>query len=177
MSDKTLILDASCIINFYASGFFEEIISSIKMDWKVAVYVYKHEVLSIYNYEKKEKEQIILEPYVTKKLIEIVYPTDNETNEMVYFVSLNLDDGEAYTLSIGKNRNWYIATDDKAALNKLISMNYPRLLTTPDIIKKWTENNKVSETNIKLCLNNIQYKGKYKPSKNSTNYDWWNQYI
>ncbi|MCB1143910.1 MAG: hypothetical protein H7A24_11900 [Leptospiraceae bacterium] len=144
------------------------------MDWKIAIYVYKNEVLSIFNHEKNEKEKIILAPYVTKNLIEIVSPTDDEIDEMVYFVSQNLDDGEAYTLSIGKNRNWYIATDDKAALNQLTRINFTKILTTPEIIKKWTENDNVSDSQIKLCLQNIQINGKFRPPKNSLLYTWWN---
>ena len=171
--NDSIILDASCIIIFYASGYFESIIRSLNQKCKIALYVYKHEALTIYNSKIKAKELIQLAPFIENKLIEIVSPDEDELESMLYFVNLNLDDGEAYTIAIGKNRNWYIATDDKAAKNKLASLNYLKIIDTPMVIKDWFETFKIKQDDLFMCLQNIEQNGKFKPSKTHDLENWW----
>ncbi len=171
----SIILDASCIINFYASGYFESIIRSLNHKCKIAMYVYKQEALTIYDSKIKAKESIQLDPFIENKLIEIVSPDEDELEAMLYFVNLNLDDGEAYTIAIGKNRNWYIATDDKAAKNKLASLNYSKIIDTPMIIKDWFKTSKIKQDDLSKCLQNIEQNGKFKPSKNHELENWWKE--
>ena len=173
-----IILDACCVINLYASSYIESILSSIPIHVIVADYVKNEEVLNILAGPEEDvdskKEPVDLQPLIDRGLIKVVSP-DNETESeaFVYFAS-EIDDGEAITGAIAYHRNWAIGTDDKKATD-LFWREAPQnqIISTPELLKYWTDSNNPSTEEISKALQNIHIRARYFPDENHPLYDWW----
>lgn len=75
-SQKYLILDASCLINLYASGKMEDILKAVPESVVVADYVLHQESLWIYDGPseavREKKRPIDLQPFVSSQLLQVV---------------------------------------------------------------------------------------------------------
>ena len=173
-----IILDACCVINLYASSYIESILSSIPIHVIVADYVKNEEVLNILAGPEEDvdskKEPVDLQPLIDRGLIKVVSP-DNETESeaFVYFAS-EIDDGEAITGAIAYHRNWAIATDDKKATD-LFWREAPQnqIISTPELLKYWTDSNNPSTEEISMALQNIHLRARYFPDESHPLCDWW----
>ncbi|MDJ0600511.1 MAG: hypothetical protein QNJ37_16920 [Crocosphaera sp.] len=90
------------------------------------------------------------------------------------YVSILGDDGEAATGAIAINRSWSMATDDNAAIN-FFTQESPNLqiLSTPDIIKYWSDQSHLSSKQVYPVINAISTKARYQPPKNHPLTGWW----
>lgn len=172
-----IVLDACCIINFAATGKFDNIIEAVPSQCVVATYVMKHEVLSFINIYGQEAP-ISVNGLVQKGLmleVGIDYADEKEANYIVAFEADNLDSGEAESAAIAINRDWAIATDDKRAI-KVIAQTSPKthILTTPELIKHWVDKFDVNDDVVKQAIKSIR---KYTPPLTHPLVDWWKKYL
>ena len=67
-----------------------------------------------------------------------------------------------------------MATDDKAAI-KFFTQESPNLpiLSTPDIIKYWSDQSNLSSEQVYPVLNLISTRARYQPPKNHPLKSWW----
>ncbi|MCB0207957.1 MAG: hypothetical protein KDJ52_01430 [Anaerolineae bacterium] len=177
-SHDAIILDACCVINLYASKQIEVILDAIPKSVCIAAYVKDEEILRIYDISTNRTEDIDLKPLIDKSILVLVYlnlETEAETHVNLATV---LDDGEAVTGAIAYHRNWAIATDDNAAI-KVFKREAPHLqiITTPELIKYWADNNNPPPEVVKQCLQNITVGARYHPSKKNPLYNWWQSYL
>lgn len=95
-------------------------------------------------------------------------------HEMIFFVNFarRLDDGEAACMAVAKNREWFLATDDKLATNIAIE-NGVAVLTTVDLLKRWASTTKASTKEVATVLQRIQRFAKFVPRNNSPEATWW----
>jgi predicted nucleic acid-binding protein len=86
---------------------------------------------------------------------------------------IDLDDGESATCAIAVHRKWAIATDDDKAI-KFLQNNFLHLqiLSTPEIIKHWSEKQSIDSLVLSNVLNAIKIKGRYVPPKNDPLRNW-----
>ena len=121
---------------------------------------------------KLVKSPIDLAPYFTD---DTLHQRDVEgEDETAYFVSFasRLDDGEAACMALAKNRQWWLATDDRLATN-LAGQQGVTVLTTAELLKRWSINTKASKSEIAAALKNIQRFAKFVPRSNSPEASWW----
>lgn len=174
-----IILDACCVMNLYASGKMEEILTSVAEMITVAVYVVNVEALTVYAESKKtasgRKEIIDLQPFIEKGVLVIVdFESDEEKSAFVEFTAQRLDDGEATTMAIAVNRNWAVATDDRRA-KRIIQTQYNsiQVVSTPEIIKHWQESERPETDILRKTIMDIERKANFLLGNRHPHYTWW----
>lgn len=178
-SFTTIILDACCVLNLYASKQMEEIITALPASIAVAENVCNDEALWIYNGPDENiqlsKEPINLKPLKDKGLLTIA-TLDSEAEETtaVNYTYYMKDDGESVTAAIAVHRNWAIATDDRRAISFLAKQVASlTILSTLDLVKFWADTQKPSSNELRFVLQNISMRATYKPHQSHSLYTWW----
>lgn len=177
-----LILDASCVISLYASQQMGGILKSIPKSVTIAAYVYKQEALWIYNLpgkdEKKQREPIILEPYISSGLLKVVtIETEAEADTLATLSAKIRGQGEVSTGAIAINRNWAIAIDDRRARRLFQEVTGQlQLIYTLELMKYWVEVNAVAPEVITKSLQNIRHRAAYTPRNDNPLYEWWHEF-
>jgi predicted nucleic acid-binding protein len=177
-----LILDASCVINLYASGQMGEILEALSRAVTVAAYVFEKEALWIYDGPKEDvrqiKAQIDLHPFVEAGLLQVVDLESETELEAHINLAAKLDLGEAITAAIAINRSWSVAIDDRkarAVLQREVAQI--QLFYTLELVKYWVDTVSPSQQLISTILGNIQARAVYEPGRNHPLYSWWKRYI
>lgn len=170
-----LVLDACCILNLCASGYFIEIIKSIPVQVVVAEVVRSKELLTLQHLtNEKSKDRNQFEAAIEKRLLLVVdFNSDHEAETFVNYASI-MDDGESASGAIAVHRNWAIATDDKKAIAFFQrEAPYLQILCTLEIIKNWADISDISSTTLRSALNSIRTQGRYIPHRNHPLLSWW----
>ncbi|MGK7941621.1 MAG: hypothetical protein AB4062_16015 [Crocosphaera sp.] len=173
INKSPLLLDSCCVFNFVASGYFLAIINTITVQVAITQTVYEQELIKFDNFTREDKQQF--DEAIVKGIVKIVdFESEIEADLFIYYVSILGDDGESATGAIAVNRGWSIATDDKAAINFFTqeSPNLP-ILSTPDIIKYWSDQSNLSSKEVYPILNAISTKARYQPPRNHPLKSWW----
>jgi hypothetical protein len=179
---ESIILDACCITNLYASGQMGNILKAISRSVAVAAYVREQEALRIYSGldgdGTRRYEQIDLQPFIDCGLIIVVSPENEAENiSFVNFAAALGGDGEAITGAIALHRNWSIACDDRRAI-KFFAQSSPQLqvITTPELIKHWVDTTNPPLDNIRIALQRIRMQARYEPNTKHPLHFWWQTY-
>jgi predicted nucleic acid-binding protein len=168
-----IVLDACCVFNLIASGYFFKIITAIPAQITIARTVWEEELIHFDRFEESDRLQ--LDESINNEILQKVdFESESETDLFVNYVAVLKDDGESVSVAIAISRGWAIATDDKAATN-LFRREKPDLeiLSTPEILKYWAEKNKVSDQELKNVLNSVRVKGRYLPPRGHLLANWW----
>ena len=110
------IVDACCILNFYASGRLFEILETLEGEIYTTNYVIREECK--YIREGEEKISVDLGEVIANELLLATELKGEEYTTFVNMIEL-LDDGEAECAAIAHHRNYILVTDDKNAIKKL----------------------------------------------------------
>ncbi|OCQ98770.1 hypothetical protein BCD64_22195 [Nostoc sp. MBR 210] len=171
-----LLLDACCVLNFCASGQFLAILKSIPAQVAVTTVVQERELKTLQRLKDEENEGAIqFETAITQSLLTVVdFESEEEVESFVNYAAILRDDGESATCAIAIHRGWAIATDDKQAIKFFQqSAPYIQVLSTPDVIKHWSEEADVDLSLLRDALNAIQVKGRYFPDRTHPLRSWW----
>ena len=170
-----ILLDACCILNLFASGQFLAILKSLPAEIVVTTVVQERELKTLQRLQEEENNAVLeFETAITQGLLKVVdFESEEEEESFVNYAAI-LDDGEAATFAIAIHRKWAVATDDDKAIKFLKkNFSYLQILSTPEIIKYWSEEEKIASLILSNVLNAIQIKGRYKPRKNDPLRTWW----
>lgn len=170
-----IILDACCVLNFCASGNFLGILKSIPAEVVVTTVVQEYELQTLQRLKEEENEGAIQFEEAIKQglLIVVDFETEEEEESFVNYAAV-LDDGESATCAIAVHRQWAIATDDKRAIAFIQNeAPYLQILSTPEIIKHWSEIVSLDSSELRHTLNTIRLKGRYLPAKTHPLRSWW----
>lgn len=96
---------------------------------------------------------------------------EEEANLFVQLAA-RLDDGEAASLAIAKNRSWKLATDDRVATTLAARLDVG-VLKTAQLVRLWADHSSADAPAIYQIINNIQRYAKFVPRKDSAEVDWW----
>ncbi len=171
-----VLLDACCVLNFCASGKLLAILESIPAQVAVTQVVQERELRTLQRLEDEENEGAIqFETAIAQSLLTVVdFESEEEVESFVNYAAILKDDGESATCAIAIHRGWAIATDDKRAIAFFQQTAlYLQVLSTPDIIKHWSEEAGVDSPALRDVLNAIRVKGRYSPDKNHPLRSWW----
>ena len=171
-----LILDASCLLNLYATGRLIEIAAAPPWQLAVADYVLEQEALYVRTIGAHEEQEgtvpVDLSPLIDEGLL-LVLRLENPS-EQGYFVELAavLDDGEAVTGAIALNRGHAVAIDDRKARRVLgEKASGMKLVSTLDLMRQWSESVPVQE--VRDALRAMQHGARYVPGQRDPLYAWW----
>jgi len=174
---RMLLLDACCVLNFFATGRIEEILRTLK--WRSAITaVVSGEAMWIYRggdgEDARERDPVDVEPLAAIGLLEVLTPeTDAETDDFVAFAAL-LDDGEAMTAALAMHRGAAIATDDRKARRE-ISSRAPHitLLSTAELLYAWSRDAAVAPAILRQALRNVTSRAHFVPARQDLLRAWW----
>jgi hypothetical protein len=112
---------------------------------------------------------------IAQSLLKVVdFETKEEVYSFVNYAAVLGDDGESASCAIAFHRGWAIATDDKGAI-KFIQRTAPHIqvLSTPEIIKHWSDVENIDSSTLRNVLQTIRLKAKYSPPNNHPLKNWW----
>ena len=170
-----ILLDACCVINCCASGQFLAILKSLPAEIVVTTVVQERELKTLQRLEEEVNDAVSeFEAAIQEGLLKIVDFESEEEEESFVNYAVEFDDGESASCAIAVHRQWAIATDDNKVI-KFLQKNFPHLqiLSTPEIIKHWSEKQSVDSLVLSKVLNAIRIKGRYVPPKNDPLRNWW----
>ncbi|HFC12559.1 MAG TPA: hypothetical protein ENJ56_06905 [Anaerolineae bacterium] len=159
------------------------IVAAIAENVTVTTYVHNFEALSVYKHSKvvtpDDKERVDLSPLIKEGLIQLVdFQTPHEELQFLEFLGKRLDDGEAISLAIATNRNWAIATDDKAA-RRVCKKEFSSIqqLSTAELLKHWVEHQTPTNEQIRDTLTFIELRANYLISPRDPLFGWWRSFF
>lgn len=174
----SLLIDANCLLNLYATGRLREITIAVPYQFWVADFVVKHEALFVWRPDPTDgrdvKEPIKLDSLLEEGLIQLMrleHPAEEDT-----FVGLAaiLDDGEAITGALAVHRGCSVATDDRKARRELGQLSPPvRLVSTLELLKWWGKEAQVSRDELGAAMAEMQLSASYRPGRRDPLYQWW----
>ena len=177
---NVLLLDASCLLNLYATGRLIEIARVLPWQLAVVDYVLEQEALYVRaigaHEEQEETVPADLSPLIDEGLLLVVrLETPSEEASFVELAAI-LDDGEAVTGAIALNRGHLIAIDDRKARRVLgESAPWMRLVSTLDLVRQWCESVPVQE--VGHALRAMQHGARYVPGQRDPLYAWWGDMV
>ncbi|MYE55426.1 MAG: hypothetical protein F4X34_09590 [Chloroflexi bacterium] len=173
-----LLLDASCLLNLYATGRMQDIAASTGYQFEVADYVLQYETLYVLqtNSEGAEDERI---PVDLDSLIEegLLYVVELEGEDVLSsFVQLAslVDDGEAVTGALALHRDCSVAIDDRKA-RRVLGEVMPDVahVSTLELMRLWAQEASVPVRELREALMAMQIGASYVPGRRDPLYDWW----
>lgn len=176
-----VILDACGTVNLCASGHFVEILKALKNDWYLPAAVAR-EAQYYRQPDPQDGEKLIVTPIdlltvISSGLITLCdCESDEETELFVELAAKIGDDGESMGLAIAKCRGWSVFTDDKKARKIATELGVP-VMSTLEIIKRWSEVINPSAVTLATALLAIERFANYKPSRGMADLDWWQNAI
>ena len=172
-----IVLDASCLLNLYASGRLKEIAESLPEPLVVCDYVIEQEALFVIRKEseqdEEQKKSVDLSPFVSTGLIKVISMNSEDEKETFVDLATELDDGEAITIALAEHRGCLVATDDRKALRIISERAATRATSTLELVKRWAELRKVARMEIKSVLTLIRTGASYYPGERDPLFSWW----
>ena len=175
-SVEFIVLDASCLLNLYATGRIRDIAQALPYRLAVAEYVATQETLYVWQLVDKsvERSRVDLSPLINDGLIEVMdLQTTEEQTTFVDFAA-QVDDGEAFTCTLALHRGLAVATDDRKARRVFaeVAEDNP-LFSTCELMKAWAEEVSIPDWELRDALWAIQSGASYIPSRRDPLHDWW----
>lgn len=168
-----LIQDACVLINLLGSGRFNDLAAGCGIEFAIVSAV-SRETLYLHSPDPSVREQINLQPLIKDGTLKILDP-ENENEKLRYIeLALSLDDGEAESVAIAESRHFALATDDKKA-RKLIQNEGIKieLWSTCSLLQLWQNQCSVSDADMKIVIENIFNRARYRPKNGHPGFDWW----
>ncbi|MCY4654386.1 MAG: hypothetical protein OXC95_14625 [Dehalococcoidia bacterium] len=177
-SSECLILDASCLLNLYATGRLGEVVLTVGARIEVADYVLEHEAIYTWQTDstgtREEMVPVDLTPLAEEGLIRAVRlerPDDQST-----FVTLAalVDDGEAATGALAFHRGCSVATDDRKA-RRVFGEFMPdvQLVSTLEFMKIWADESRIPGDELRVAMEKMRDSASYVPSSRDPFFEWW----
>lgn len=171
----SLILDACCAINLFATDQAGPILRTVGCPIVVARYVAERELLSLAALPLTGNET--LDKRLARHATAII-DLQEEEEEQFFALAAQMDDGEAITAAIAISRRWAIATDERK-VGLILSRTAPTIhvVTTPELVKHWAEQSAVDGILLHSVLADIEDKARFRPWRTHPLYEWWRSYV
>ncbi len=178
----SILLDASCLLNLYATGHLRDVTAALPYQVRVADYVVEREALFVWRPGPTEgrevQEPVDLGSFLDEGLIQQVR-LENQIEEATFVaLAAELDDGEAVTGAIAFHRGCAVATDDRKARRVLRQLSPPvELFYTLELLKQWGEKNRVPLDVLRTALAEMKSSASYFPGARHRLYEWWRSVV
>ena len=174
-----VILDASTVINLYATGRMTEIIRSLPARSAVSSFVKEKEALFVQEpsdeIEDRQRTPIELGSLIAAGLLEVCsHNSPSIANNIIVLADAGIRGmGETISAAIALNEGWGIVLDDRSATKKLLA-RFPHIqtLTTFHLIKYWANEENVKTVVISEVLKNIRIRANYDIARDHPLYAW-----
>ena len=173
-----LVLDASCLLNLYATGRLGEVVLTVGARIEVADYVLEHEAIYTWQTDstgtREEMVPVDLTPLVEEGLIRAVRLEHPEEQETFVALAALVDDGEAATAALALHRGCSVATDDRKA-RRVFGEFMPEvpLVSTLELMKLWADERQVPRDELRTAMDAMRDSASYVPSSRDPFFEWW----
>lgn len=173
-----LLLDASCLLNLYATGRMRDIATGVGYQLEVADYVLQYETLYVLQTNPEGtgdvRIPVDLDSLIGYGLLNVVeLEREDVLSSFVRLASL-VDDGEAATGALAIHRDCSIAIDDRRARRVLGEvMPEVALVSTLELMQLWSEEASVPGRELQDALMAMQTGASYFPGRRDPLFDWW----
>jgi hypothetical protein len=176
---SAIVWDTCCLLNLLASGHSEEILAAAGCSCWVPNRVISRELLFLRPLpEVDPQEQLVPVEFSGLLSTELLEVVDLDGEEQALFVEYAraLDDGEAAALAVAVARAARIATDDRAAIRLIRSLERPpAILTTPEWLMHWADVRQVDDEVVAEVLRRVETCARYRPPRDHPLQGWWNR--
>ncbi len=175
---ECLVLDASCLLNLYATGRLREIALAVAAQLKVADYVLEREALYTWHTDpsgiRVEAVPLDLTLLVKDGLIRVIQLDHPEEQSTFVALAALVDDGESATAALALHRGCSIATDDRKA-RRVFGEFMPDvpLVTTLDLMKLWVDESQLPTDELRAAMDAMRDSASYMPSSRDPLFQWW----
>lgn len=178
----SILLDASCLLNLYATGHLRDIAIALPNQFWVADYVAEREALFVWRRNrtdgKEVQESADLSSLTEEGLIQLMRLEKPAEEASFVALAAELDDGEALTGALAFHRGCAVATDDRKARRVLGQLSPPvELVSTLDILKWWAEESRIPGDELSAALAETQSSASYIPGVRHPLYEWWRSLV
>ena len=173
-----LLLDASCLLNLYATGRLRDIALAQPYQLGLADYVLEREALYVWRSSfgegHEERVAVDLTPLIDEGVIRVLRLDHPEEEATFVNLASMIDDGEAITGALAVHRGCSVATDDRKT-RKVLGEHTPlvRLVSTLELIKQWAEGSSVAQSDLHAAMIAMRSGASYVPGERDPLYEWW----
>jgi hypothetical protein len=176
-------LDCCALLNLYATGRFQEILSangtSVTPSFAVAQRV-TTEAMYVRNVQPTEgqgdREQVDLQDSIAAGILSVEHLSSDAEAETFVKLAATLDDGEAETGALAYHRSGSVATDDVAAIRALNGIVPPvAILRTSHLLKGWADRGNPPTATVRQALSDIRDRARFVPGATDPLRDWWSR--
>jgi predicted nucleic acid-binding protein len=173
------IIDACVLINLLATKEIDGILKATLRTSLICSTVEKETIYLRTDDPQNPQELIQTSPLVEKGLLTICQLEGPDEKALYVDYASVLDDGEAMTLAIAVSRGWVLVTDERKARRLFLEdVGDPaRLIGTSELLREWSESERISPEGIRSVLVAIEKRARYRPPSTDPNLDWWNTSI
>jgi predicted nucleic acid-binding protein len=178
MINQPVAIDASTLLNLFATGEIESILRSMPVQ-KVVCSVGASEVLYLRHEEADHAPELIsLDPLAEQGLLTLARPESPEEEALFVEFAAKIDDGEAMSLALCVSRGYALATDDRKARRIAASVAVPiPLLATSELIFHWFDSNTISPDRIREVLGAVELRARFRPWPEYPLREWWSRML
>jgi hypothetical protein len=136
----------------------------------------RDEVKKLRDRQSGEMVPVDIAPLITSGVLQVLH-LQGEDEEALFVENASIvDDGEAMSLAIASARQIDLAIDDKRG-RSLAHQRFPDLIlwTTPEILKRWSEESGTSPSTVRGAVLNIESCARYFPADSHPLANWWRQ--
>lgn len=178
----SLLFDANCLLNLYATGRLREITIEVPYQFWVADFVVKHEALFVWRPDSTDgrdvQEPLDLDSLLEEGLIQLMHLEHPAEEATFVGLAANLDDGEAITGALAVHRGCCVATDDRKARRELGQLSPPvKLVSTLELLKQWGKEAQVPMDELGSAMAEMQLRASYRPGRRDPLYEWWRSVV
>lgn len=171
------VIDACCLVNLCTAGDLGLMIEPMGLTWYLPTAVIEE---ALFTYDLDEgghptARPIDLRSCIASGVIQVCSVRDAEEIKRYVRLASELDDGEAMALAIASYRGWMLATDDRKTIRFAESLRV-RVLTTPELIKRWADGKAAETDELRDVLRRIQLLASFTPRRSGPLYEWWTRH-
>jgi len=178
MISQPVAIDASTLLNLFATGDIESILRSMPAQ-KFVCSVAANEVLYLRHEEADHAPELIsIDPLIEQGVLTLARPESAEEEALFVQFAAKIDDGEAMTLALCVSRGYALATDDRKARRIAASIAEPiPVLATSELLFHWVQSNTISQDRIREVLGAVELRARFRPWPEYPLRDWWNRML
>ena len=178
MISQPVAIDASTLLNLFATGEIESILRSMPVQ-KFVCSVAASEVLYLRHEEADHTPELIsIDPLVEHGLLTLARPESPEKEALFVQFAAKIDDGEAMSLALCVSRGYALATDDRKERRIAASVAEPiPLLATSELLFHWVQSSTISPDRIPEVLGAVELRARFRPWPEYPLREWWNRML
>lgn len=175
---ELVLLDASCLLNLYATGRLRDIAAAQPYSFGAADYVVRQEALYTLRpapgERTSERVPVNMDPLVDEGVVQVLHLEGQE--EAATFVDLAalVDDGEAITAALAFHRGFALAIDDRK-VRRLFAEYTPTvpLVSTLQLLRQWEQAPSVEPSELREASLAMRHGSSSVASEQDSLYEWW----